>query len=81
MANTLPSDGCDHMVKIGRTTYALDTISRDRVAKAFEKLAYGTSVRQWIWYSRTGTTGTVQCGWGSSQQYPEIHIDFFVPKK
>ena len=80
-ANTLPADGCDHTVKIGRTVYALDDASHALISKVFEKLPYGTNVRQRLWYSLLGTTGTVQCGWGSQQTYPVIHIDFFVPKK
>ncbi len=79
-ANSLPSDGCDHTVKVGKTVYALDESSHTLIAKVFEKLPYGTNVRQRIWYSLPGTTGTVQCWWGSQQTYPTLHIDFFVPK-
>ncbi len=80
-ADTLPSDGCQHMATISQKKYAFDASSYALIQKVYEKLPYGQKVRQRIWYSETGNTGTVQCGRGSSQQYPEIHIDFFVPKK
>jgi hypothetical protein len=80
-ADTLPSDGCQHSAMIGKKKYAFDAASYALIQKAYEKVPYGKTIRQKIWYSETGNTGTVQCGRGSSQQYPEIHIDFFVPKK
>ena len=79
-ADTLPSDGCQHTATIGQTKYALDTASYALISSAFAKLPYWTNVRQRIWYTITGTTGTVTCGWGSEQTLPQIHIDFFVPK-
>jgi hypothetical protein len=80
-ADTLPSDGCQHMATIGKTKYAFDASSYALISSAFAKLPYGTNVRQRIRYSATNNTGTVTCGWGSEQKLPEIHVDFFVPKK
>lgn len=80
-ANTLPADWCQHMATIGNTRYAFDASSYALIEKAFSKLEYGKNVRQRIWYTITWNTWTVTCGWGSQQTLPEIHVDFFVPKK
>jgi hypothetical protein len=60
------------LVDVAGTKYALDAASAEK-ARAFTQGRIGKTPAK-MEYVKTGKTGTVTCGWGSTQSYPEISV-------
>jgi hypothetical protein len=69
IANLLPVDGCSYPVTIDGVDYAPTASS----ASAIQDLVpAGGTLTVRIQYRLTGRTGQVECGFGTSQELPEI---------
>jgi hypothetical protein len=69
ITNMLPADGCSYPVTIDGIDYAPDASSR---AEIQDLVPAGGTITVRIQYRLTGRTGQVECGFGTSQELPEI---------
>jgi hypothetical protein len=69
ISNGLPVDGCSYPVTIDGVQYAPDPES---LAAVQDRVPAGGELRVRIRYRLTGQTGVVECGFGTSQELPEI---------
>lgn len=74
--NGLPYDGCSYPITIGAQTYAASPATRALVAAGIKKLG---ATRVSLTYRLTGGTASVECGWGSTQTFPEIEVLALAP--
>lgn len=72
VANGLLRDGCSYPITIGTSTYAASAATRALVESVASKRSGETKVN--ITYRVTGLVGSVECGWGTTQQWPEIEV-------
>jgi hypothetical protein len=70
--NGLAYDGCSYPITIGMTTYAPSAASKALVESIASKKYGDTNVR--LTFRLPGTMATVECGWGSTQELPEIEV-------
>ena len=69
IANMLPVDGCSYPVTINGVDYAPDARS---LAAIQDLVPAGGTITVRIRYRLTGRTAEVECGFGASQDLPEI---------
>lgn len=72
ITNGLLRDGCSYPITIGANTYAASAATRALVASIAGKRSGETKVN--ITYRVTGLVGSVECGFGTTQQWPEIEV-------
>lgn len=70
--NGLAYDGCSYPISVGMTTYAPSASSKALVESIASKKFGETKVQ--MTYRVTGAMASVECGWGSTTQYPEIEV-------
>lgn len=70
--NGLAYDGCSYPITIGMTTYAPSAGSKALVESIASKKFGDTKVR--LTFRLPGTMAAVECGWGSTQELPEIEV-------
>lgn len=75
--NELPADGCSYPVELNGTRYAPSPSSRARVEQFATKFGENPAT---IDYELTGNVATVTCGWGATQQLPEIDVVAIRPR-
>ena len=69
ISNMLPVDGCSYPVRIDDVDYAPDEESMTPIR---DKVPMGGSITVRVNYDLTGETGTVECGFGFTQELPQI---------
>lgn len=74
--NGLPFDGCSYPITIDGVRHAASPATRALVAAFATRV--GTT-RALITYRLTGTTTTVDCGFGATQTLPEIEVRSISP--
>jgi hypothetical protein len=72
IANMLPADGCSYPVTIGGKEYAPDAASREVMSQL---VPAGSTIHVRMSYHLTGGTGTIECGFGTTRQAPEISCE------
>ena len=77
VGNGLLRDGCSYPITIGARTYAASASTRALVESVASKRSGETKVN--ITYRETGLMGSVECGWGTKQQWPEIEVLALTP--
>ncbi|MDP3232047.1 MAG: hypothetical protein Q8S33_36890 [Myxococcales bacterium] len=70
--NGLAYDGCSYPITIGMTTYAPSAASKALVESIASKKYGDTNVR--LTFRLPGTMASVECGWGGTQELPEIEV-------
>jgi hypothetical protein len=70
ITNQLAADSCSYPVTIDGVTYAPDAQSTDRMR---DVVPFGVWTAE-VTYSVTGHVGTVQCGFGTTMEFPEISV-------
>lgn len=70
ITNMLAADGCSYPVTIDGVSYAPDAQSTERMR---DVVPFGTVTAE-VTYSLTGHVGTVQCGFGTTMEFPEISV-------
>lgn len=70
ITNMLAADGCSYPVTIDGVSYAPDAQSTDRMR---DVVPFGTVTAE-VTYSLTGHVGIVQCGFGTTMEFPEISV-------
>jgi len=69
--NSLPADGCSFVVQINGTDYAPDAKSLAAIRE--RNLPFGKSTVK-VDYTLTGRNGTVECGFNTHRELPEITV-------
>jgi hypothetical protein len=77
VGNGLLRDGCSYPITIGSSTYAASASTRALVESVASKRSGETKVS--ITYRVTGQVASVECGFGTKQQWPEIEVVAVTP--
>ncbi len=77
ITNGLPYDGCSYPVEVNGVRYAPTAASKGLVETYASQRTGTMSVT--IDYLLPGTMGQVECGWGGTEQLPEIDVKAIRP--
>lgn len=71
--NTLPADGCSYVVEIDGIEFAPDAATLAAIRE--RNLPFGTTTVE-VEYTVTGDTATVECGFNTNRELPEVALVF-----
>jgi len=71
--NNLPADGCSYVIEINGTEYAPDAATLAAIRE--RDVPFGRSTAE-VEYTVTGRTATVECGFNTHRELPEVSLVF-----